>query len=92
MLLVGATAAFIRRPFLSRAVLIGLTAGTMANILLVLLLYAANRQIEALVKLQEPIQIFTLLGLTLVLGVFISFMGTYRAINKYLNMSLDDLY
>jgi cell division transport system permease protein len=64
----------------------------MANILLVLLLYAANRQIEALVKLQEPIQIFTLLGLTLVLGVFISFMGTYRAINKYLNMSLDDLY
>ena len=92
MLLVGATAAFIRRPFLSRAVLIGLTAGTMANILLVLLLYAANRQIEALVKLQEPIQIYMLLGLILVLGVFISFMGTYRAINKYLNMSLDDLY
>ncbi|HAN49682.1 MAG TPA: cell division protein [Amoebophilaceae bacterium] len=92
MHLVGATAAFIRRPFLGRAVLIGLIAGTIANIFLVLLSYAANRQIEALVKLQEPIRIFMLLGLILLLGVFISFMGTYRAINKYLNMSLDDLY
>jgi cell division transport system permease protein len=92
MQLVGATATFIRKPFLARAVLIGLIAGTVANILLVLLLYAANRQIETLVRLQEPISIFMLLGLILVLGVLISFMGTYRAINKYLNMSLDDLY
>ena len=92
MNLVGATAAFIRRPFLARAVLIGLIAGTVANILLLLLLHYANRQLEALVKLQEPVYIFMLLGLILVLGVFISFIGTYRAINKYLNMPLDDLY
>lgn len=92
MHLVGATAAFIRRPFLTRAVLLGLIASTVANILLVLLLYAANKQIETLVKLQEPLSIFMLLGLILVLGVLISFMSTYRAINKYLNMSLDDLY
>jgi|688.fasta_scaffold88345_2 cell division transport system permease protein len=92
MHLVGATAAFIRRPFLTRAVLIGLIASTIANILLVLLLYAANRQIEILVKLQEPLSILMLLGLILVLGVLISFVGTYRAINKYLNMPLDDLY
>jgi cell division transport system permease protein len=92
MQLVGATAAFIRSPFLTRAILIGLTAGTIANILLVLLLYVANKQIEALVKLQEPLQVFMLLGFILVLGVVISFMSTYRTINKYLNMSLDDLY
>ena len=92
MNLVGATAAFIRRPFLARAVLIGLIAGMAANILLLLSLYYANRQIEALVKLQEPLHIFMLLGLVLLLGVLISFVGTYSAINKYLNMSLDDLY
>ena len=92
MCLVGATASFIRKPFLARAVLIGLIAGTVANSLLVLLLYTANRQIETLVKLQEPILIFMLLGLIMILGVLISFVGTYRAINKYLNMSLDDLY
>jgi len=92
MHLVGATASFIRKPFLARAILIGLIAGTIANILIVSLLYFANRQIEVLVNLQEPIQIFMLLGLILVLGVLISLMGTYRAINKYLSMSLDDLY
>lgn len=92
MNLVGATAAFIRRPFLARAVLIGLIAGIAANVLLVLSLYYANSQIDALVKLQEPLHIFMLLGLVIVLGVLISFIGTYRAISKYLNMSLDDLY
>lgn len=92
MNLVGATAAFIRRPFLARAVLIGLIAGMAANVLLLLLLYYANRQIGALVKLQDPLQILMLLGAVLALGVLISFIGTYRAINKYLNMSLDDLY
>ena len=92
MTLVGATAAFIRRPFVARAVLIGLVAGTVADVLLLLLLRCANRQVEVLVKLQEPIFIFMLLGLMLVLGVFISFVGTYRAVNKYLDMSLDDLY
>ncbi|XWN34743.1 MAG: permease-like cell division protein FtsX [Roseivirga sp.] len=92
MNLVGATAAFIRRPFLARAVLIGLIAGTVADLLLLLLLHYANQQIEVLVRLQEPVRIFLLLGLILVLGVLISFVGTYRAISKYLNMSLDDLY
>jgi cell division transport system permease protein len=92
MLLAGATDAFIRRPFLGRAVFMGLIAGTVANILLVLLLYTANQHIDTLVKLQEPIRIFILLGLILVLGIWISFISTYRAINKYLNMALDDLY
>ncbi|MEM9416881.1 MAG: permease-like cell division protein FtsX [Bacteroidota bacterium] len=92
MNLVGATAAFIRRPFLARAVFIGLIAGTIANLLLLLLLYYANRQMEALVQLQEPLHIFILLGMILMIGVLISFIGTYRAINKYLNMSLDELY
>ena len=92
MQLVGATAAFIRGPFLTRALLTGLMAGTIADTLLVLLLYIANRQIESLVKLQEPLQVFMLLGFILTLGVLISFMSTYRAISKYLNMSLDDLY
>ncbi|MHA7877608.1 MAG: cell division protein FtsX [Bacteroidota bacterium] len=92
MHLVGATANFIRRPFLTRAFLIGLMAGAVADSLLITLLYAANRQINELVKLQDPILIFLLLGLIMALGVLISFLSTYKAINKYLNMSLDDLY
>ncbi len=92
MNLVGATAAFIRKPFLARAVVIGLLASTLAGLLLLLLLHYANGQVEALVKLQDPLRIFALLAAIFVLGLLISVAGTYRAVNKYLRMSLDDLY
>ena len=92
MQLVGATANFIKRPFLAKSVLLGLIAGTVASILLLTLLYYANLQIEALIKLQEPTKIFMLSGVIILLGAVISLLSTYRATNKYLNMSLDDLY
>ena len=92
MKLVGATASFVRKPFLVRAALIGLLSGTLANSILLLLLHYTNRHIPALVRLQEPLKIFSLLGALLALGVLISWVGTYRAINKHLGMSLDDLY
>lgn len=92
MKLVGATAAFIRKPFLVRAILIGLIASTIANSFLLLSLHYANQHVEALTTLQDPVQVFVLLGTLTVLGIFISFTGTYKAVDKYLNMSLDDLY
>jgi len=92
MNLVGATASFIRRPFLARAILIGLLAGTIANVLLLSLLHYANLQIESLATLQQPSKIFMLLGFIPILGILITFIGTYQATNKYLRMSLDNLY
>lgn len=92
MHLVGATASFIRRPFLMRAILMGAMAATMANILLVSALHFANQQIDVLVKIQEPMRIFMLLGSILVLGVLVSMMSTHRSVNKYLHSSLNDLY
>lgn len=92
MYLVGATAFFIKKPFLIRATLTGLMAGTIASIFLVLSLHTANKYIESLVSLQDPFRIFMLVGLLLALGISISLIGTYRAVDKYLNMSLDDLY
>jgi cell division transport system permease protein len=92
MNLVGATDSFIRRPFLARAILIGLLAGTMANVLLLTLLYYANLQIESLAKLQQPIKIFMLLGFIPMLGSLITLLGTYQATNRYLRISLEDLY
>ena len=92
MNLVGATAGFIRRPFLARAILIGLLAGTMADLFLLTLLHYANLQIGPLARLQDPSRIFMLLGFIPLLGVLISLIGTYQAINKYLRIPLDDLY
>mgnify|MGYP005842131645 CR=1 FL=1 len=90
--LVGATAGFIRRPFLARAILIGLLAGTMANVFLLGLLHYANLRLEPLAQLQQPSKVFMLLGFIPILGSLITFIGTYQATNKYLRISLDDLY
>lgn len=90
--LVGATPSFIRKPFVLRGILVGLLAGAIADSLLLLLLHYANKQAAVLTTLQEPTQVFTLLGGVLGLGVLVSFLSTYSAVNRYLRMSLDDLY
>ena len=92
MNLVGATASFIRKPFLIRSMLIGLLAGTIADVLLLSLLHYANLQIDSLPTLQQPIKIFTLLACIPLLGIGITFLGTYQAANKYLHLSLENLH
>lgn len=92
MHLVGATASFIRFPFLLRAMMIGLLAGTMADVVLVALLHYANLQVNALPTLQDPIKILIVLGSTPLVGACITWFGTYKAVNKYLYLSFDNLY
>lgn len=92
MNLVGATASFIRNPFLVRAIVIGLLTGTMADLLLLSLLHYANLQIDSLPTLQQPIKIFMLLAFIPFLGACITWAGTYQAVNKYLYLSLENLH
>ncbi len=92
MHLVGATASFIRYPFLIRAIIIGLLAGTLTDLVLLSLLHYSNLKVSALPTLQEPIKILVVLALTPLLGACITFIGTYKAVNKYLYLSFDNLY
>jgi len=92
MQLVGAKSSFIKKPFLLRAVSYGFLSGAIASgLLFVLMQYASNR-IQELGVLQDIKQALILMCLLLGLGILIGFTSTYRAINKYLKMSLDDLY
>ncbi|XOV94023.1 MAG: cell division protein FtsX [Bacteroidota bacterium] len=92
MQLVGAKGSFIRGPFLKRAVWYGFIAGVIACGLLLLLLYYGNQRIEDLEKLQDRGQLAILFGSLIFVGVIVGYFSTYRAIRKYLGMSLDDLY
>lgn len=92
MQLVGATAGFIQRPFLSRSFFHGISGGVLASVLLLFVIQYMNQQIEDIEKLQNPASIFMLMGLLLLIGGFMGFVSTYRAIKKYLTMSLDELY
>lgn len=92
MQLVGATARFIQRPFLARSFAHGLLGGLIASALLVLILQYANQQIEDIEQLQDPLKISFLLAGLLLLGGALGFLSTYRAVKRYMGMSLDELY
>ncbi|GAB5527994.1 MAG: permease-like cell division protein FtsX [Roseivirga sp.] len=92
MQLVGATSGFIRKPFLSRSFLHGALAGLIASAVLFAALQFFYDQIEGLEELQQEIYIFALLGALVILGSLIALFSTRRAMNKYLKLSLDELY
>lgn len=92
MQLVGATSGFIKKPFLLRSLLHGALAGVLASLLLFGLLEFANKEIDRLIELQQEVYILSLYAVLIVLGSLIAFISTYRAMNKYLKMSLDELY
>ncbi|MCG8389092.1 MAG: permease-like cell division protein FtsX [Cytophagales bacterium] len=92
MQLVGAKASFIQKPFLLRSALHGILAGIIASAGLYMLLNFANQRIENLASLQDLQVIALLFFILIALGALIGFSSTYRAINKYMKLSLDELY
>jgi cell division transport system permease protein len=92
MQLVGATKWFIQRPFLLRAAGYGLVAGIIAAVLLWLLSNYAQTQILDLKLLHRQTDFFTLIGFLLLGGITITVISTLLSIQKYLKMSLDELY
>ncbi|SHM91732.1 cell division transport system permease protein [Cyclobacterium lianum] len=92
MQLVGATKGFIRRPFLWRAFLYGALSGIIASALIFALLEYGKNFIEGLQLLYDMELLALLFGGLILLGALMSWLSTYRSINKYLNMSLDELY
>lgn len=92
MQLVGAKRGFIQRPFIVRSMWHGIIAGILAAGILYVLLRYSYQWIEDLSLLGEPDNLYILLGSLLVIGALIGILSTLRAVNKYLNMSLDELY
>lgn len=92
MQLVGATSFFIQRPFLKRAAWQGVMSGVLASALLFALMQYAYTEVTELQLLRNDEQTYILMGALVVVGLIIGFMSSYRAIRKYLGMSLDELY
>ena len=92
MQLVGAKGKFIRRPFLWQSIWQGLFSACMGMALLVSLFYAINTFTESFEISFDLITFLMLFGSLMVLGVLITFVSTFFALNKFLRMKLDDLY
>ena len=92
MQLVGATGGFIKRPFLSRALLYGGIAGLLTCGILFGLYESALRKIEDLQLLQDDRSMYILYGLLIIVGMIVAYLSTLLAVRRYLKTSLDELY
>lgn len=92
MQLVGATKSFIRKPYIVSGMIHGLMGGIVAIILLLSTLYIAKTEMPELAMLQNYIEFGFLFAAIIFMGIIISILSTYFAVNKYLNQHIDDLY
>ena len=92
MQLVGAKGGFIRRPFLFQAVIQGVLSAIFGMFLLVVVFYTSNNIFDTF-EITFSQESFVLLAVALLsLGIFMTVLSTWFALNKYLRMSIDDLY
>ena len=92
MQLVGAKSSFIRKPFLLRSVLHGVVGALLASSLLFILAEYAYSKISELQMLKDINLMMMLVGILVILGAFIGLFSSMRSVNKYLKLSLDELY
>ena len=92
MQLVGASRGFIRSPFIVKSILQGVVSALFANILLLILISWLQQQFSGIVYFKDPVFMIFLMGGIFLVGMLITALSTFFAINKQLNSKLDKLY
>jgi cell division transport system permease protein len=92
MQLVGATAGFIRRPFINHNVVSGMLASILAILMLISALYYLQRELAGFVQMLDTGLLLLVFVTVFILGIAISVVATVLAVNRYLRMEVDKLY
>ncbi len=92
MQMVGATKQFIRRPFIWKSIKLGVIGAILALIGMAVVLYYVDKTFADLHLLSNPILIGSLFLGVFVLGVVITWISTYIATQRFLNLKTDQLY
>ncbi len=92
MQLVGATPAYIRRPFIRSGILQGFFGGLLADAFLALLLYGLDQRLPELTLVQDYKIIIGIFVGIIVLGMLLGGFSTRLALRKYLHADVDQLY
>lgn len=92
MRLVGATKAFIRAPFLIKALFQGLISGLCASAILVALLYLIREKSAQIFAIFDIKLLVAVLAGTVLLGVIICLVCTFFVMNRLVSLSNDELY
>ncbi len=92
MQLVGATKGFIRQPFISTSLLHGFIGAVLANGLLAGGVYILHKELGGFIGFDNIELIGILFVIVIIIGMLLSFVSTFFAVNKYLRLKTDQLY
>lgn len=92
MQLVGATKSFIRIPFIKTHLFMGLTGAFIAIFGLATVFYEMDRYFPELKIFENPIEPTLIFVAVLAMGLGITFISTFFATQRYLNLKSDSVY
>jgi cell division transport system permease protein len=92
MQMVGATKAFIRKPFIWRSIKLGLIGSALAIIALLGLIQYVDGLFPSLGIAKDYVSIGIVIGGILAIGITITWISTFFATQRFLNLRTDDLY
>lgn len=92
MQMVGATKSFIRRPFIWTSIKLGILGAILAIIALIGISYYIEKQIPEIRILNNTNLLIIVFGGVLILGVLISWLSTFFATRRFLNLRTNELY
>jgi cell division transport system permease protein len=92
MQMVGATKSFIRKPFIIRSIKLGLMGSGLAILALIGVLVYLETNFPTLGILNDKIVIGAVLLAVLLVGILITWISTYFATQRFLNLRTDNLY
>ncbi len=92
MQMVGATKRFIRKPFVWRSVRLGFIGAIVAMAGLAAVIYYADKSFPELQIIQDRVMLGGLFLFILLMGLVITWLSTFIATQRFLNLRTDDLY
>ena len=92
MQMVGATKHFIRKPFVWKSVKLGIIGAIIALIGMAIVFYYLNETFPDLQLLNNPILVGGLFATIFILGILITWISTFIATQRFLNLKTDQLY
>jgi cell division transport system permease protein len=92
MQMVGATKSFIRKPFIKTSVILGFIGSVLAILALMGVLIYVQTNYPKLGIMEDQLAISAVLVGVLVLGIVITWISTFFATQRFLNLRTDDLY
>ena len=91
MQMVGATKHFIRRPFILKSIKLGLIGSTISLIGMGVVLYYLNKSFPELNLISDEILLAAIFVGVLIMGILISWLSTFFATQRFLNLKTDEL-